>query len=296
MILHGHATIGVADHCAPSHVVNTPNDDYAMDFDSLSSATSKGFVVVSTDYEGLGGPGRHPFLVGISEARSMLDAGLAARQLPGVYVGAQTAAVGFSQGGHAALWAAQLAPEWTPTQPIFATVVGAPSSEVAEFARRGVEQPETAPLSVSILAGLAASYPEAEAALGSVLTSAGTELVGLMDEHCFDESVAMPSGSLLHADPTAVEPFASLLAANTAGAVATGSPLLVFHGDADQNIPIAHSDALLARLCAAGQVVERRVLAGGQHTSAAIGAYQEGVDWLVTVADGTTTPISSCAG
>jgi hypothetical protein len=29
---------------------------------------------VSTDYEGLGGPGSHPMLIGVSEGRSMLDA------------------------------------------------------------------------------------------------------------------------------------------------------------------------------------------------------------------------------
>ena len=38
-----------------------------------------GYVVVATDYEGLGTPGVHPYLVGESEGRNVLDAGACAR-------------------------------------------------------------------------------------------------------------------------------------------------------------------------------------------------------------------------
>ena len=39
-----------------------------------SSTPDAGYVVAATDYEGLGTPGLHPFLVGESEGRSVLDA------------------------------------------------------------------------------------------------------------------------------------------------------------------------------------------------------------------------------
>ncbi|WP_162941503.1 lipase family protein [Desertimonas flava] len=294
VLLHGHGTIGVADKCAPSRVLETADDEYAYDFESAANATNQGWAVVSTDFEGLGGPGRHPYLVGISEGRSMLDAGLAARQLPGLYLSDVTGIVGFSQGGHAALWAAQLAPEWTPQQPIIGTVLGAASSEVVEFARAGVNDPAAAALTVSMIGGLAAAYPEAEAAIGSVLSPAGLELLTLMDEHCFDEPVAMPQGALVAADPTAVEPFASLLAANTAGTVAMATPILAFHGDADQNVPLVTSDTMTARLCAAGQVIERRILPGGYHAAAAAAAYNDGTTWLTGLAAGTGAATSTC--
>ena len=83
-------------------------------------------------------------LVGVSEGRSMLDAGRAARQIPGIYVAEPTAITGFSQGGHAALWAAQLAAEWTPEQQIIGTVVGAPASEPAALASWAAPQPDAA--------------------------------------------------------------------------------------------------------------------------------------------------------
>ena len=86
-----------------------------------------------------------------------------------------------------------------------------------------------------------------------------------------------------------------MLAANTAGTVATPTPLLLFHSDTDTVVPIADSDTLMERLCAAGQVVERRVVSGGTHGTTIIDARNEGLPWLTGLADGTTTPTTNCA-
>jgi acetyl esterase/lipase len=295
LLLYGHGSTGLADICSPSMVLDGEfaEGDHAQEFDSIGNATNEGWVVVATDYEGLGGPGSHPMLVGISEGRSMLDAGRAARQIPGLYAGDTTAIAGFSQGGHAALWAAQLAGQWTPEQTIVGTVAGAAASEPAALASWAAPQPQLSALAVGIVAGLATTHPEALAGLGQVLTPSGVELIGQWNTHCFNEQVDVP-GPFVSADPAAVEPFASLLAANTAGTVATPAPVLIFHSNADERIPFEHSDALLARLCAAGQVVERRVIEGGPHVAAASAVQRDGVPWLSALAGGTATPISSC--
>jgi acetyl esterase/lipase len=295
VLLYGHGTTGLADVCSPSMSLDSDvaDGDFAAEFESIGNATTDGWVVVATDYEGLGGPGSHPMLVGVSEGRSMLDAGRAARQIPGVYAGPTTAITGFSQGGHAALWAAQLAAEWTPEQALVGTVVGSAASEVAALASWASSQPQLSALSVGIVAGLATAYPEAMANLGQVLTPEGIGLVGQWDSHCFNEELGL-AGPFVAADPAEVEPFASLMAANTAGTVATAAPLLIFHSDADERVPMAQSDALLARLCAAGQVVERRVIPGGPHVAGSASVQRDGVPWLTGLAAGTTTPISSC--
>ena len=84
LLLYGHGTTGLADICSPSMVVDGDfaDGDFASEFESIGNATNEGWVVAATDYEGLGGPGSHPMLVGVSEGRSMLDAGRAARQIP----------------------------------------------------------------------------------------------------------------------------------------------------------------------------------------------------------------------
>ena len=66
-----------------------------------------------TDYEGLGTPGDHPYLIGVSEGRSVLDMVRAARKLDS-NLGKRVVIAGHSQGGHAALWAASLQRSWTP--------------------------------------------------------------------------------------------------------------------------------------------------------------------------------------
>ena len=95
-LLYAHGSTGLDDPCSPSVVIDDGSGAaYADEFDSMSSAINDGWAVVATDYEGLGGPGSHPLLVGVSEARSILDAGRAARQLPVAYIGDTTALLGF---------------------------------------------------------------------------------------------------------------------------------------------------------------------------------------------------------
>ena len=87
--------------------------------------------MVRTDYEGLGTPGVHHFLLGLSEGRSVLDAARAARAFAPRKVSKRVIIAGHSQGGHAALFAASLAPAWTPELRLRGTVAFAPASHLA---------------------------------------------------------------------------------------------------------------------------------------------------------------------
>ena len=48
----------------------------------LRDMVDRGYVVAATDYPGLGTPGPHPYLVGVSEARAVVDSVRAARTMP----------------------------------------------------------------------------------------------------------------------------------------------------------------------------------------------------------------------
>ncbi|MGE8645750.1 alpha/beta fold hydrolase [Acinetobacter vivianii] len=108
IVAWAHGTTGVADQCAPS--LNATGSEVGNMITQLLAA---GYVVVAPDYEGLGEPsGRelHPFLNVKSEAFSITDAVVAARYYltgQGKVVSRQWMTVGHSQGGQAALGAAQ---------------------------------------------------------------------------------------------------------------------------------------------------------------------------------------------
>jgi dienelactone hydrolase len=136
VITYAHGTTGTADICAPSRVHNgAPAEPYITYVDNqLNAWVDAGYAVVRTDYQGLGTPGPHPYLIGKSEGRSVLDIVRAARQLfPGI--GKRFLIAGHSQGGHAALFAAGEASTWTPDLTLRGTVAYAPASHLLQQAK-----------------------------------------------------------------------------------------------------------------------------------------------------------------
>lgn len=119
-----HGTVGSADHSAPSmdpYVAQMrPRPGLGLlrkinkaPHQLLNSFLREGWAVAMTDYEGLGTYGTHPYLLGRSEGRGIIDIVPALRQLAAKTVeqriSERYAIVGHSQGGQAALWGAHLA-------------------------------------------------------------------------------------------------------------------------------------------------------------------------------------------
>ncbi|AVH48954.1 alpha/beta hydrolase [Acinetobacter sp. SWBY1] len=106
LVVWAHGTTGVADACAPSRQGLNGNEYF------IAKLLAAGYAVVAPDYEGLGEPSGkelHPFLNLKSAAYSITDAVVAASKLLGNTAETRWSVVGHSQGGHAALGAAQYA-------------------------------------------------------------------------------------------------------------------------------------------------------------------------------------------
>ncbi|HEX6238976.1 MAG TPA: lipase family protein [Acidimicrobiales bacterium] len=284
-----HGTTGIADECAPSR---SPRASEGLLF---GPAADRGYLVALSDYEGLGTPGRHPYLVGESEGRSVLDAAKAAARLPGADAGRELAIIGYSQGGHGALWAGQLAESWSPDHEVLGTVAGAPATELPVIMRAGSAGP-VAGFLMMIIAGFAEAYPEADAS--DVLTAAGETALDRVDEGCVGDVVggfASAREQLVEPEAASAEPWASLMAENDPGRVVADAPVLVLHSAADDLVPAALSEIMVDRMCELGQVVERRVYEDGLgHAEAAPGAMIDGLEWLDGLAEGAE-PVSTCA-
>jgi len=265
-----------------------------LEIAGMGPVAKQGWLVALTDYEGLGTPGRHPYLVGESEGRSVIDAALAVRSLPGADAGDKLAIAGYSQGGHGALWAGQVAPEWAPDLKVVGTFAGAPATENDVILKAAARLPING-FSFMMVAGYQAAYPDADPA--KVLTPAGLAKLDAVDTGCTAEvfkATAGDPGELFRTDGTDNPPWSTLMAENNPGNTRVDSPVLIIHSDDDSTVPIGLSAALFARMCKNGQVVERRVLekAGG-HIGAAVPAYVAGIAWLQDRVAGKA-PVNGC--
>ncbi|MCH7336741.1 alpha/beta fold hydrolase [Acinetobacter sp. NIPH 2699] len=146
IVVWAHGTTGVADKCAPSR--NATND-YIKGM--ISQLLAAGYVVVAPDYEGLGEPSGkelHPFLNLKSEAYSITDAVVAARDYLKNKVNTKWVTVGHSQGGQAALGAAQY--QSRAKLNYKGTVAIAPASNLDLILTLGEKSVEGQPASIQI--------------------------------------------------------------------------------------------------------------------------------------------------
>lgn len=111
VIAWAHGTTGVDQSCAPS-LLKDPFKAGATP--ALDQVIANGWVLIATDYIGLGTKGPHAYLVGQPAARAVLDMVRAARQMPELTIADQTVVWGHSRGGVAGLWAGILAPTYAP--------------------------------------------------------------------------------------------------------------------------------------------------------------------------------------
>lgn len=130
VIAWAHYTTGVSSRCAPTLLPNLSGT-----IPGLESMLDRGYVVVATDYEGLGVAGVHAYLVGNSEAQAVLDSVRAARHLTGARATRRFAVWGHSQGGHAALFSGELASSYAPELQLVGIAAAAPATYLVDLFR-----------------------------------------------------------------------------------------------------------------------------------------------------------------
>jgi predicted esterase len=277
-----HGTTGSAPDCAPSRSAFSGS---LMGDDLLLGFVRQGYTVVASDYEGLGIPGLPSYLLGISEARSVLDAIRAARSFPAIHTSDRTVLFGYSQGGHAVLWTVGIADRYAPDVQISRAVAMAPVADmtimVRVWARDGLQP--------YLLAALDAWDTTSELSLRPLLTQRGRKARAQIQSRCFaDLDWATYRSGLFRTHARAWRPWLQIARRNTPRTAPGSIPILIQHGDADTLVPISSSEAVGQVLCAAGASVTFRVYPGADHDLPAA-AMPDAMRWL---AGGSVQPSS----
>ncbi|MDF2442807.1 MAG: hypothetical protein JWR01_1010 [Subtercola sp.] len=297
----GHPTTGAAAACAPSLNVESSGLDgllgEAIDpfgVEGLAALLRAGYVVAATDYPGMGAAGLGAYLVGTSEGNSILDAARAAVALPGAGASERLLLWGHSQGGHAALFAAQDAATYAPELTLLGVAVAAPATQLGALLKADIGDVSGVSLGAYAFASYASVYGASTpgATLSAILTPAGVAATPRMNALCLSDTEALHDiagplvGKYLSGDPTVVEPWASLLAANTPGPSAAGAgkpvpvPLFVAQGDTDTLVRPADTAAFAQSECAAGARVTYLALPNTTHGLIALRAAPTVLAWF----------------
>jgi len=263
VIAWAHGTVGVLPECAVSH---TP-DPYKQT-PVVELMIREGFVVAATDYLGLGTPGVHPYLVGNVSATAILDSVRAAQQLE-VNAGDRFMVWGASQGGQAALWAAQSAAAYAPELELVAAAASAPAINLAGIIQAKMDDQGGGVFISEAVYAWSHVYPEAN--LDAIIKPEQRAQFERMATTCVSTPAAfLKLGTLLKpseylsVDLLATEPWRTIIDQNTPRGPIT-VPLLITHGSADTLIPIELSEVDVARRCAAGENVQFVRLPGVGH-------------------------------
>lgn len=282
VVAWAHGTTGLSSACAPSRA-GGPAPGFGIEG-----------VRVATDYLGLGPVGeRHPYLSGLTEGYSVVDAVRAAVDLDASGAGTQWVAVGHSQGGHAALFANQLGQERAPELDLVGTVAIAPAAALAETFG---PSDQLIPRMVGIMAlyGLAADYPELDP--DDYVGPEAAAAAPVIDEGCSQQVIAAMAGidadTFYDEDPRSTEPAKSILEANDPGQVAVDSPLLLVGGGQDNYVVPARIDFFFDQLCDIGQRTKLVEEPGANHGSVVAQSGRPVTAWLEARLAGKAAPTS----
>jgi len=244
-----HGTTGLGDSGCPSAQPDpvreltvyfsqsaTQEIDYGIP--GLQGFIDAGFIVCATDYQGLGTPGVHQYVVNRSNARDAVTIVHAARSM-GIGAGKQVASIGWSQGGGASAAVAELGDDEFGDLDLVGSVLlspgvpyiglSVPSGPTAALTNR-----EIAPDShlLMLMMGFASAY--SNLSLSDVLTPLGEQLMNrawnTQPVHHLNDTIARTfafEGAILSTHPLSLPEWEAAVKAGSAAQRKPRCPLLL---------------------------------------------------------------------
>jgi acetyl esterase/lipase len=282
IVAWAHPTTGALPHCAPSLAMNP-----FKHIQGLDAMLARGYAVAATDYPGLGTPGPHPYLVGVSEARAVIDSVRATRDLEGANADHRFAVWGHSQGGHAALFTGILAKSYAPELELAGVAAAAPATELATLMAEDLNSAGGRNLTAMTLWSWQRVF---DAPMARVLTPAAIPIVDLLAQGCIEsifdiilrerETHSLVRSFLSVPNPLDLEPWKRLAAENTPGTLPRDIPVFLSQGADDRLVRPPVTKAYMESLCGAGSSVHMVVVPKVNHAFIGRDSAAAAVDWM----------------
>lgn len=270
-VVYGHVTTGAADSCAPSRVTKSSEAyEFMTRGDAIATRLLEaGVAVLRPDFEGIGVPGPHPYLIGRSLATSTVDMVTAARRNE-PRLGRDWVVAGHSEGGVGALFTASASQRLPADTRLRGAVAFTPVTQTATELNLLRNIPLRVPLvtdGFTSLAGLLiGGASTVDPAFRDLLADGGLSTTALaklphLEERCLPGLTASDSwgGLAPGAIPgrrgsEAVKRLEAVLKANDPAGltIRSGLPVRIDAGITDLVAPLPFTDALAARYRSAG--------------------------------------------
>jgi pimeloyl-ACP methyl ester carboxylesterase len=282
LLAWAHGTVGIADKCAPSW-----NGRSQRDVDYLNYWLAQGYAVVASDYQGLGTPGRHPYLATRPAAYSMLDS-IRAVQRADFGLSKKVVLIGQSQGGGAAFATAGYAARYAPELDIRGTVATgtpyfSPEAQAANLAAkpRNVVDP-TFGYTLLILTLMEQTDPGFR--IDDYVTDRAKPVFERGYSGCLGDLAQGINQAQLTFDNTfKVDPIQRVANAYRLMGYPTlksAAPVFMGTGGRDRDVPPGMQQSLVRDACRAGAVIEWRLYPELDHSGAVNGSRQDSTPFV----------------
>ena len=280
------ATDSLGDQCNPSYKLRA-GTEYELPL--MMQALQNGWAVVVTDYQGP----QNAFGAARMAGHGVLDGIRAALALPGTGLAGTKTAVGlwgYSGGGLATSWTAELAPGYAPELNIAGVASGGTPADLEEAARQ-IDGSVASGLVLLASTGLTRAYPE----MLTLLNDAGRDMIERIGDMCVGDAVsAFPFRHLSEfttsPDPLAEPVAQAVLELNHLGRQTPETPVFLYHSVFDELIPFSSAQALHTDWCRAGGHVTLYADAASEHSSLAVSGAPLAVNYLAARFAGVDVP------
>ncbi len=288
-------TQGLSAAAAPSMQLVNGGEYENADIDRV---LRQNWAIEITDYAGYTTGATPDYIVGQSEGHTVLDIATAAQQIPnaGISPNAQVAIWGYSQGGQASAWAAQLFPSYAPALDVVGDASGGVPGNLTATAERLNGHLGAAFLLYSII-GLNVDYPSQinlasylnPTGMAAVQTAKGQKVFASAITFVFKNIDQYTNGGETLDQLLAVPSIAAAVDAQSLGTMPITVPMFHYHARSDEIVPLDQDEMLNSTYCSLGDTVQFQTVALG-HIAGDFEGAVPAVSWMADRFAGDPAP------